>query len=403
MVTKEIAELRKRLNPEKRNGTVIRGCYVRYDGTVISTFQESIGMLSEQELVQYTALFKKVLSSAVNQHFLPVDFTVADVQHGEKHSVLMDVLSTELKDDDSVQTLFDSFSAYIANLPEAKTQSVNDVQQLPNYLFLLMYDVWDIPGRNSNGEIDAERSANVFRYMLSCVCPVKQGKAALSYSTADGEFRARIADWTVAAPKNGFLFPAYEDGGANLYRAMYYTADTSGAGDAFVNEVFGVEPQMSAKAQRETFQSLLEETLEESCTLQNVQAVHETIRDMIDENKTAKAEEPLTFNAAQAGQVLESCGIAPEKVEMFENKYRETFGEGAQMPAANLLQTGQMTVNVPNVSIRVAPEHSNMIQTRWIDGRAYLMIPVEGDIEVNGLRVKETPFDSEVNGGGADV
>ena len=392
MNIKEIAELKRRLNPEKRNGTMIRGCYVRYDGTLISSFKESIGMLSEEELTQYCSLFKKVLSNAVNQHFLPVDFSAEDVQKGEKHGILMDVLSTELTDDDAAQTLFERFSAYVSNLPEAKTQSIADQQLLPNYLFLLLHDVWDVPGRNLNEEIDLERSTNVFRYLLACVCPVKQGKTALTYSTTDGEFHARIADWTVAAPRNGFLFPAYEDGGANLYRAMYYTADINGTGDAFVDEVFGVEPQMSANAQRETFQTILAETLEESCTLENVQAVHETIREMLDENKAAKTEEPLTLTAAQAGQVLENCGISPEKVENFENKYRETFGDYAQMPAANLLQTKQMTVNVPNISIRVAPEHSNMIQTRWIEGRAYLTIPVEGDIEVNGLRVQETPY-----------
>ena len=38
MNQRDISEIRRRLNPDKRNPSLVRGCYVRPDGQVISTF-----------------------------------------------------------------------------------------------------------------------------------------------------------------------------------------------------------------------------------------------------------------------------------------------------------------------------------------------------------------------------
>lgn len=40
------------------------------------------------------------------------------------------------------------------------------------------------------------------------------------------------------------------------------------------------------------------------------------------------------------------------------------------------------------MSIRVDPEHSDLIETRMIDGRCYIMVLADGDVEVNGVNVK---------------
>ena len=43
MNQRDFSELRRRLNPDRRNPSVIRGCYVTHDGQVISTFPLPIG------------------------------------------------------------------------------------------------------------------------------------------------------------------------------------------------------------------------------------------------------------------------------------------------------------------------------------------------------------------------
>jgi hypothetical protein len=40
------------------------------------------------------------------------------------------------------------------------------------------------------------------------------------------------------------------------------------------------------------------------------------------------------------------------------------------------------------VSIKVAPDRSDLIETRMIDGKCYILVLADGDVEVNGVNVK---------------
>ena len=50
----------------------------------------------------------------------------------------------------------------------------------------------------------------------------------------------------------------------------------------------------------------------------------------------------------------------------------------------------QFKVDLPSVSIKVDPKQADLLETRVIDGRSYLLIPIEGDIAVNGQPVFAT-------------
>ena len=54
----------------------------------------------------------------------------------------------------------------------------------------------------------------------------------------------------------------------------------------------------------------------------------------------------------------------------------------------------QFSVSTPSVSIKVAPDRSDLIQTRVIDGKPYILVLADGDVEVNGVNVK---FQQEPN------
>ena len=54
----------------------------------------------------------------------------------------------------------------------------------------------------------------------------------------------------------------------------------------------------------------------------------------------------------------------------------------------NLIDSGRFEVKTANATIFVAPEQSYLLETRVIDGRKYLTIPVEEEIEVNGFGVR---------------
>ena len=88
MNQRDFSELKRRLNPQHRNATVIRGCYVGADGHVISTFVEELYNMPEGELEKYMAIFKKTLSGTMGQNLLPVEFNSDQVMNGDLDEII---------------------------------------------------------------------------------------------------------------------------------------------------------------------------------------------------------------------------------------------------------------------------------------------------------------------------
>ncbi len=389
MNQKDIAELRRRLNPDKRYPTVLRGMYTDNAGQVICTFARPIYHLPQEENEKYMQLFKKVLSGTQGQNLLPIEFSARQAMDGEEHKMLSAMRESGLTDEDAVNAYFERAIAYIREAGGSQAQSVNEQQAASNYLILLLHDGYDIAYRDQNGDTDNEQSTDVFSYILGCICPVKQQKPTLSYFVEDGFFHARLADWNVGNPELGFLFPAYEERSANVYCAMFYTRDASNPHEGFLQHVFGVEEKpLPAKAQTETFQAVLQDSLAEECSLDVLQSVHETMRAMIEEQKADKTAEPLKLGRQEVKQVLEACGVSEEKTAAFDQQYTDTFGAYTELPAVNLVRPKEFKVDTPSVSIRVDPDRSDLIETRVIDGKCYILVLADGDVQVNGVNVK---------------
>ena len=86
------------------------------------------------------------------------------------------------------------------------------------------------------------------------------------------------------------------------------------------------------------------------------------------------------------GHSLEATGVAPEKTAAFEEKFEEAFGAGAVNPR-NLVNTKEFVVKTPSVTIKAAPECAGLIEPRRINGRQYILVQVDGEVEFNGVTV----------------
>ena len=76
-----------------------------------------------------------------------------------------------------------------------------------------------------------------------------------------------------------------------------------------------------------------------------------------------------------------------EELAAFEERYEEQFGKDAQLRPRNLIDTRRFEVHTADVTVKVAPARSDLVETRVIDGVKYLMIRVEEGVEVNGVPI----------------
>ncbi len=385
MTQKDFADLRRRLQPDKRGASIIRGCYVDPTGKVLTSFKENVGLIPQSEYEKYMVLFKKVLTGVSGQNLIDVTVPSEDPTNAAYHR-LSGLCASELEDDGIAEELFNVIiSAHIKETGDL-SQSVEELKNAPNLLILLLYDSFDVAYRHPDGTEEIAMSEAVFNYCLCAVCPVKQGKESLSYSESEGSFIARPADWSVTAPELGFLYPAYESGSMDISTAVLYTKDAANAHDDFLHDVFDFEPIMPAPQQSEVIGDILQVTLQDECSMEVVQAVTESVSQRIQEQKEDKHAEPARITYQDVSGVLSECGVSEDKVQAFTESFQQAFGE-KPLPAVNVIPTREFKVSTPSVQIKVAPAHADLVTTRVIDGQRYILILADGNVEVNGVGI----------------
>ena len=385
---KEVSELRRRFRPEKSAVSRVYGCYVNGSSReIISYLDESLGNMPLEEAEKYLSLLKKSLSGTLGKHLIDVVFSTAQVMDSDEHRLLSALRESGLKDGEVRETFY---RAVIDALDMGES----------NYLILLAHDAYDVPRRGRDGEADPDGSDEVFSYILCSICPVKTCKMELGYFPGENEFHSCAAGQVVSAPELGFLFPAFDDRAANIYNALFYSRKPDQIHQEFLDAVFRTEPPMSAAEQKEAFESALTGSLEESCSIEVIQTVHERLRERIEEHKDSKNPEPLSLTVGEVGSILRECGVEEARVDAFREQCGQRFGEGAALSPANLIDSGKFEVKTEQATISVDPSRSYMVETRVIDGVKYLLIPAGEGVAVNGLpvTVRSAPETEEEHG-----
>ena len=104
-------------------------------------------------------------------------------------------------------------------------------------------------------------------------------------------------------------------------------------------------------------------------------------------HKEAKIPDPLLIGKEDVKEVLTACGVTEEHVAKFSVDYDEVFGFEADLHPKNIIDNKHFELKTPDVVIKVAPERSDLIETRVIGGVKYIMICADEDVEVNGVNI----------------
>ena len=373
MNTKEIGEIRRRVRRDRSNMTAIYGCYVNDNKEIISTFRKSTATMSENEAEKYFSLLKRSLSGSLGKNLIDITFKTSQVASSPEHSLLMDLRKTELKDESFLDALY--------------RKIVENMSLDTAYLILLGCDNYDVPFKSKDGDTQVDNSGETYRYLLCAVCPVKQTKPTLHYVPEEKSFHDGGITNVVAAPELGFLFPAFDDRASNIYNALYYTHSPKDSHEDFVTAIFNAPVPKPAQEQKQSFQALLTTSLEDDCSLEVVQAVHDELRQRLELHKESKVPEPLLVGKDDVKDALASCGIDEKKLAKFSVDYDSAFGFEAALHPKNIIDEKRMEIKTPDVSIKVAADRSDLIETRIIGGVKYILICADENVEVNGVSI----------------
>ncbi len=369
MNKKEISEIKKQFTPSNCTITRICGCYVDGEKEKKATIKEAFLSLPEEEMFKYFEIFRKNLSGTLGKNLVSLEFPLAAENEGSAHDLLLRLRETKLTDDLLLDTFYDMILESI------------DIEG--NFLILLIHSAYDIPGKSTDGSEMFDASDEVYEYLLCTICPVKLTKPGLCYNTEAGTIQNRIRDWLVELPVTGFLFPAFHDRSADIHSLLFYSKDTNLPQARLIEDVFRCTLPLAASSQKETFNALVEETLGDGCDFEAVKAIHGQLAERLEESK--ESPEPLALSKAEVRSLLSENGASEEQLTGFEKRYQETAGSDAPILASNIINSRKFEICTPDIVVQVKPEYAPMVETRLIDGRPCLIIPMEGQVEVNGI------------------
>lgn len=374
MIKTEISEIKKQFSEANCTISKICACYVGGEKDKITTMREAFLSLPEEEATRYFQILRKGLSGTIGKNLINLDFPLEAEFSDGAQQFLLNLRDSHLEDDELLEAFYDKM---IETYPYTQ-----------NYLILLVDCNYDVPGRTSDGLDMEDASDEVYHYIYCVTCPVKQSKPGLTYEPQGNLFRSRICDWIVDMPMNAFLFPAFNDRSTDLHSCLYYTKDSEKPFEDFVYSMLGCTMPIPAGFQKEAFQTIVTETLGEERDLEVLRNIHETLYDMMEEHAEDPA--PLLLDKAEVKNVLAKSGVSNEQLETFDTHYDNTIGATSELMITNIAETRKFEVKTPDVVIKVNPERSDLVETKVIDGRKYLMIEVGSNIEVNGVSLSNT-------------
>ncbi len=412
MIKKEINEIKSLFDTIQDCGILrLAGCYVNGEKTKVKTFNESFYNLPEEEMYKYLEIFRKTLSGTPGKNLIDMQFVNQDSENESGGKGLLNkIRKSELKDEDALKYFYDRI--------------IDTYNYVGSYLILLIYQAYDIPGVTTDGIELEDASDEVYNYILCSICPMKLTKPGLGFDDDLGEIHTLKQIFAVELPETGFLYPAFNERSTDDTALLYSSKKTDVLQDVFIEKVLEVSAMLPAKQQKEGFNEFVSEVLGNESSFETVLAIQENLKETVNNKKMESVGETVFLDKESMRNVFEKSGVSQERLETFDKKFNEQFDmkkihernveaeiasedfevEGSasgrmadyvptvkveeKLFADNVAPVRNFEVRNKNMVLRVSSKHTDIIETRVIDGKKCLVIELTDDLTVNGIPVE---------------
>lgn len=353
MRKKDILELKKRLKKDYCTFTKMCGCYVNGEKNVILKFRETFLNLEEDDYFKFLEIARKVLSGTIGNNILELNFPLNEDLINEKQVSLMQLKNSKLKDDSILDDFYNSI--------------IDSYDYTGNFLILVFHDAYDVITKTKDN-LKLDESEEVYEYILCAICPVSLSEPGLRYYEDEHKIKARIRDWVVNPPTNGFVFPAFIDRSTDVNSIMYYTKNAKDPHPELMENALGCSSKQTATIQKETFQSIIKDSLDadEEKADKIFMEVQDNLNAMIEEHNAIYEDtdsEPKTLTNKDIQNLLIESGVPEEATTKIEESYVESFGDDLPL-AENLIDAKVLKANEQRKKEEHLEKQVAILQTR---------------------------------------
>lgn len=370
MTRKEINEIKRLYTLKDCGVTRICGCYVDCEKNIKDQWAEPFLSMDEEDMFKYLEIFRACFAGGIEKNLINIPVAL------EEEERLMELRDTRLTDADVLDNFFQRI--------------IDTYEYIGNYLILVIHDVYDIPGKTSDGIEMEDASEEIYDYILACICPVKLQKPGLGYDKEKSIFTHIERDWILSKPELGILYPAFNNRSEDRESALLYARNLQQSDKEFVVRMLGSSIYLTHSEEKELFEDILQETLG-AADLKEVKAINETLLEYAEHHK--EDPEPWKLKKEDMEEILNKSGISAEKKKRLEKAYGGN--EVAEFCIENIVNRKSFNIDTRMGSIRMKPEYADEISIMEIGGRNCLVMDISGDITVNGINVRVEAQDEE--------
>lgn len=334
MRKKDILELKKRFKKDHCTFSKMCGCYVNGEKHVILKFRETFLNLDEEDYFKYLEIAKKVLSGTIGNNILELNFPLNEELTNERQASLMLLKNSQLKDDTILDAFYDSI--------------IDNYDYTGNFLILLFHDAYDVITKTKDN-LKVDESEEIYEYVLCAICPVSLSEPGLRYFEEENKIKARIRDWVVEPPTNGFVFPAFINRSSDVNSIIYYTKNAKDTHPELMENALGCYSKQTVTIQKETFQAIIKNSFsaDEEKADKVFMEIQENLNTMIEEYNSTYEDtdcEPITLTNQIVQNLLIESGVPEEITTKIGKSYAESFGEDLPL-AENLIDAKALKAN----------------------------------------------------------
>lgn len=335
---------------------------------------ERAAMLDQEVMFKYREFMKKALTGKFNKALLNIDFPVSEEAEGGAQHQLMNLVNTNLSDDEANRTYLEKIAENYATGEQ--------------FFIMLVSATYTAVGKASDGA-ELEDVGTDYSFVLGTVNPIKLEKAGVVFDEETCKFVDLPQKHIVDKPANGFLFPAFNDRQKDIHQMVYFTKKTDDIHPELVTALSGKQSPASADEQKSAFETIVQHLTGDSLSYETMRDIQGVVMEKIDTCKMDKRE--TSVSKEEIKDILSASGISDDRLANFDSVYDEATAfipEGESFALENLVSDSFNVEVTSDIKIKANPKSSDLIEKKMIDGREYFCIPVEPGVKLNELIVK---------------
>ena len=374
MNRKELSEIRNHFNPEAKYFTMDRvlTAFIDSQRNVRGVCLRNASSIASPESQILFDTMKKVLNTSLGKQSTELPFRNHAYGEDGAETFLTALLQSELRNEETALQ-------FLGKLAETLDSDAP-------YAVIAAFCQYDPPRKNKMDELDAENSDQVFRYLVTALCPIAKTEGTLVYNQFDDEILRQENQNAVIskAPMDGFFFPVFSDRATDVHHVLYYTKTPNSPNEKLVDAFLECDVESTIEDEQSDMKQVLGTLLGDDLTYETVTAVNEKLEQIVAKNKTDDS--PTEVTGRMLHRMLSEAGVPEEKLERTEEVFADTVGTTLK---PERLVAPKTVIKTPEIIVNVKNAAKDKVRLDTVNGRHCMIIELDDAvIEVNGYDLK---------------